>query len=126
MPESYRAQNRILKVEIKGQEPEEKAGRLNVRYLGQGGVFYMIEYFDGASGGLRNVSVQSLTSHGIARRIDAQHAKMRDGLWSFEDGFLRTFRDSTRDERPLQRIRDIRASRDPRRLRAARRETRSR
>ncbi len=95
VPEAYRAQNRIMKVEIKGQEPEEKAGRLNVRYLGQGGVFYMIEYFDGAAGSLRNVSVQSLTNHGIARRIDAQNAKMRDGLWAFERGFLRTFHDST-------------------------------
>jgi lipopolysaccharide export system permease protein len=95
VPDAYRAQNRILKVEIKGQEPEEKAGRMNVRYLGQGGVFYMIEYFDGATGTLRNVSVQTLTSHGIARRIDAQSARMRDGLWAFETGFVRTFRDST-------------------------------
>jgi lipopolysaccharide export system permease protein len=95
VPDAYRAQNRILKVDIKGQEPEERAGRMNVRYLGQGGVFYMIEYFDGATGSLRNVSVQTLTSHGIARRIDAQHARIQDGLWHFEKGFLRTFRDST-------------------------------
>jgi lipopolysaccharide export system permease protein len=94
VPQAYRAQNRILKVDIKGQEPEDKAGRLNVRYLGQGGVFYMIEYFDGATGHLRNVSVQTLTSHGLARRVDAQNAFMRDGVWRFEEGFLRTFRDS--------------------------------
>lgn len=95
VPEAYRAQNRILKVDIKGQEPDEKAGRLNVRYLGQGGVFYMIDYFDGAAATLRKVSVQTLTSHGIARRIDAEKAAVQDGLWRFDTGFLRTFRDST-------------------------------
>ncbi len=94
VPQAYRSQNRILRVDIKGQQPEEKAGRLNVRYLGQGGVFYMVEYYDGATGSLRNVSVQTLTSRGISRRIDAHSAVWRDGLWQFEQGFLRSFRDS--------------------------------
>jgi len=94
VPEAYRAQRRILKVEIKQQIPEEMTGRMNVRYLGQGGIFYLVEFYDGSTGSLRNVSVQTLSSHGIERRIDAEKAAMKDRLWRFEKGFLRTFRDS--------------------------------
>jgi lipopolysaccharide export system permease protein len=94
VPDAYRSQQRIMKVEIRGQQPEEFAGRLNIRYLGQHSNFYMIEYFDGATGSLRNVSVQTLGQDGITRRIDAVSAKLQDGVWRFEDGYLRAFRDS--------------------------------
>ena len=95
VPEAYQEQTQILKVEIKGQQPEEKVSRLNIRYLGQGGNFYMIEFLDGATATLRNVSVQRLGRDGIERRIDARSAQMCDGIWRFEDGFLRAFGDST-------------------------------
>ncbi|MBD3162249.1 MAG: LPS export ABC transporter permease LptG [Candidatus Eisenbacteria bacterium] len=94
VPGSYRAQQRIMKVEIKGQEPEEFAGRLNIRYLGQGGNFYMVEYFDGATGSLRNVSVQELAGKEILRRIDAAAGRFERDVWLFENGHLRMFRDS--------------------------------
>ncbi len=43
VPRAYTSQDRIMKVQIKGQQPEEKAGRMNVRYLGQDGNFYPCE-----------------------------------------------------------------------------------
>ena len=94
VPGAYRAQQRIMKVEIRGQEPEEFAGRLNIRYLGQGSNFYMVEHFDGATGSLRNVSIQSLSGKAILRRIDAAAGRWQEGVWTFRDGYLRTFRDS--------------------------------
>lgn len=94
VPDAYRAQQRIMKVEIRGQQPEEYAGQLNIRYLGRDGNFYMVEYYDGASKTLRNLSVQQLGRDGITQRIDAQSARMLDQAWRFEDGHLRTFRDS--------------------------------
>ncbi len=94
VPDAYRAQQRIMKVEIKGQQPEEAAGRTQVRYLGLNGNFYMIEFFDGTSGALRNVSVQTLTDTGMEQRIDARSARFQDGVWRFADGHLRSFRDS--------------------------------
>ncbi|MDM7916295.1 MAG: LptF/LptG family permease, partial [Candidatus Eisenbacteria bacterium] len=65
VPQAYRQQQKILRVDIKGQEPLETAGRMNIRYLGRGGNLYTIEFFDGATGSLRNVSVQSLAENGI-------------------------------------------------------------
>jgi lipopolysaccharide export system permease protein len=94
VPTAYRSQTRILKVEIKGQQSEESMGRLNVRYLGEGGVFWMIEYYDGPTKTLRNVSVQSLTRTGVAERIDAETASWSDGIWTFKDGHVRAFEDS--------------------------------
>jgi lipopolysaccharide export system permease protein len=94
VPTAYRSQTRILKVEIKGQQSEEMMGRMNVRYLGEGGVFWMIEYYDGPTQTLRNVSVQSLTTTGIAERIDAETGVYEDGVWKFGNGHVRAFEDS--------------------------------
>lgn len=103
VPDAYRAQRRILKVEIRGQQPEEKAGRLNVRYFGEEGSFYVIELFDGATASLRNVSVLTLAGDEIQRRIDAASARFRDGIWIFENGFVRTFRDTLETSLPFRR-----------------------
>jgi lipopolysaccharide export system permease protein len=103
VPDAYRAQRRIYKVEIRGQQPEEKTGRLNLRYFGEGGNFYVIEYFDGASASLRHVSVVTLSGEEIQHRIDAASARVRDGLWVFENGFLRTFRDSVETSSAFRR-----------------------
>jgi lipopolysaccharide export system permease protein len=94
VPDAFRAQRRILKVEIRGQRPEESSGRLNIRYFGEGSSFYVIEYFDGATSSLRNVSVLTLAGDAVARRIDARDARYREGLWLFENGILRSFQDS--------------------------------
>ncbi len=95
VPNSYQAQTRILKVEIEGRQDEEKTMRLNVRYLGQGGSFYMIEVLDGQTGAMRNVSVQTLQGDLIKSRIDAESATYAGGIWTFRNGFLRSFADST-------------------------------
>ena len=94
VPDAYRAQQRIMKVEIRGQQPDEYAGRLNIRYLGRAGNFYMVEYYDGATGTLRNVSIQRLVHDGMERRIDAETGHIVDNMWRFENGHIRTFRDS--------------------------------
>ncbi len=95
VPGSFRAQTHILKEEIQKQQSGDKSMRLNVRYLGEGGSFYMIEVLDGATGALRNVSVQTLSGNWITRRIDAERATYDDGIWRFENGYLRSFRDSS-------------------------------
>lgn len=95
VPDAYHAQRRILQEEVKGERSESGVGRLHVRYLGRGNTFYAIEFFDGSTGSLRNVSVQQLSGGGIRWRVDAAHGELRDGIWSFRNGFLRTFRDST-------------------------------
>jgi len=94
VPDSYRAQTRILKVEIEGQQAEDKSMRLNVRYLGQGSNFYMIEILDGATATMRNVSIQTLRGDLLTQRIDAERASYKGGLWEFENGYLRSFADS--------------------------------
>jgi lipopolysaccharide export system permease protein len=101
VPDSYKAQTRIYKVEIEGRQAEEKMMRLNVRYLGQGGTFYMIEILDGATGTMRNVTVQTLHGDLILRRIDAERATFKDGIWRFEHGFLRTFANSVETTIPF-------------------------
>jgi lipopolysaccharide export system permease protein len=54
----------------------------------------MIEYFDGTTKSLRNVSIQTLAGEEIERRIDAAAGRLEDGVWRFENGILRAFRDS--------------------------------
>ncbi len=95
VPQAYRNQTRILKTEIKRQQTADRATRLNVRYLGEKGQIYSIELFDGATGALRNVTVQQLAGESIVRRIDAETASIQDGVWRFERGHLRTFNDSS-------------------------------
>lgn len=104
VPTAYRSQTRILKVEIKGQQSEDSMGRLNVRFLGEGGVFWMIEYYDGATKSLRNVSIQSLTRTGLAQRIDAETATWDDGLWTFLNGHARVFQDSVESAVRFRRL----------------------
>lgn len=103
VPDSYRSQTRILKEEIQKQQAQNRSMRLNVRYLGEGGTFYMIEIVDGATGTLRNVSVQTLEGDWIVRRIDAERASYENGIWKFENGYLRSFRDSSEAAIQFQR-----------------------
>jgi lipopolysaccharide export system permease protein len=95
VPPAYRAQSHIMKVQIKGQPSGERTARTGIRYLGRGGNFYMIEFLDVITGSMRNVSIQTLRGDAIDSRIDAEGAKMADGLWRFDNGYLRTFADSS-------------------------------
>lgn len=95
VPPAYRAQSHIMKVEIKGQPAGERTARTGVRYLGEGGNFYMIEFLDILTGSMRNISVQHLDREAIQSRIDAENAKIADGVWRFENGYLRSFADSS-------------------------------
>lgn len=95
VPQSYRNQTRILKTEIKRQQATDRSTRLNVRYLGENGQVYSMELYDGATGTLRNVTVQQLRGEAIVRRIDAETASLQDGMWRFERGYIRAFEDSS-------------------------------
>ncbi len=95
VPPAYRAQSHIMKVQIKGQPAGERTARTGIRYLGEGGNFYMIEFLDVLTGTMRNVSVQKLQRDAIESRIDAAGAQLADGIWRFENGYLRAFADSS-------------------------------
>lgn len=95
VPPAYRSQSHIMKVDIKGQTSGERTARSGIRYLGEGGNFYMIEFLDLVTGSMRNVSVQKLRRDAIETRIDAEGAKITHGIWTFENGYLRSFADSS-------------------------------
>lgn len=65
--------------------------RTNVSYLGEAGWIYSIERLDTEENTMRNVIVSRLADFTVQERIDAKEAKWEDGIWTFEDGYYRTF-----------------------------------
>ncbi|TES90401.1 MAG: YjgP/YjgQ family permease, partial [Candidatus Cloacimonadota bacterium] len=67
----------------------------NLKYLGENGYTYSIKTYDGRKKEIRRVSVLKFNEHHkLVRRIDAKRAIWKDGVWEFQDGYVRIFTDS--------------------------------
>lgn len=67
----------------------------NLKYLGQNGYTYSIKTYDGKKQTIKGVTVLKFDEHHrIISRIDAVKAVWKDGLWQFQDGYIRYFTDS--------------------------------
>ncbi|MCK4235198.1 LPS export ABC transporter permease LptG [candidate division WOR-3 bacterium] len=67
----------------------------NLKYLGENGYTYSIKTYDGRKEEIRRVSIIKFDkTHKIVRRIDAEKAVWKDGVWEFQNGYLRVFTDT--------------------------------
>lgn len=94
-PSAHTRQKRILSAEIRKQQESDRRSQSEVRLLGAGRRFWVARYFDAPSRSLREVSLQQLDAPVVRGRVDARIARWDAGVWRFEDGWIRTFRDST-------------------------------
>ncbi len=94
-PQSYARQRRILVEEIKRQSDADRESRTEVRLLGAHGRFWVAQFYDAKNASLRRVSLQVLRQPELALRIDAESARYAGHVWSFTNGWYRTFHDST-------------------------------
>lgn len=102
-PQLYETHRRILNEEIKQISGADSESRSDVRLLGEGGRFYLAQFYDNRRHTLRAVSVQYVHPPSMNLRVDAQRAEWRDGFWQFEQGFRRVFQDSTVSVVPFRR-----------------------
>lgn len=71
----------------------------NLKYLGENGFTYSIKTYDGRKDEIRRVSVFKFDeNHNMVMRIDAEKAVWKDGVWEFQNGYLRIFSDSLDQE----------------------------
>lgn len=98
----YAESKRILNEEIKKRSEAEQESRANVRLLGRGSRFYVAQFYDARSRVLRNVSMQVLSPPTLEIRVDAERARYEDGVWTFERGYYRAFRDSSETVLPFR------------------------
>lgn len=75
-------QNRIAKI------------RANVSFIGEDGWIYWIERLDTEKNTMRNVVISRLASFMVLERIDAREAVWIDGVWTFSNGYYRTFNEN--------------------------------
>ena len=101
-PRAYLEQRRIMAEDIKQQLDADRDSRSDIRLLGGGSRFYIAGFFDAPRATLRQVSLQFLDRPSIRRRIDAESAEYKDGLWHFRNGYYRSFLDSTETVIPFR------------------------
>lgn len=89
----YAEKQRILTEEIKRLSGADRESQSAVRLLGRGRRFFVAQFYDARSQTLRQVSLQELAPPSLSRRLDAERAQYKDGVWRFEQGFYRTFED---------------------------------
>lgn len=95
-PYHYVENKRILMEEIKKISAADPESQTHVRLIGSGGRFWFAQFYDAKGASLRRVTLQTLDPPTLSRRIDAERAQYEaGGVWRFEDGYLRIFRDST-------------------------------
>lgn len=113
-PSAHVRQKKIMSLEIRQQQDIDKRSRSEVRLIGAGHRFWVARYYDAPSRSLRDVSLQFLDPPTVRRRIDAHNAYWSDdGTWEFENGFLRTFVDSTAVTVPFRILRSNEPSEAP-------------
>ncbi|MEZ4649144.1 MAG: LptF/LptG family permease [Candidatus Eisenbacteria bacterium] len=102
-PYHYVENKRILMEEIKKISTADRESQANVRLIGGAGRFWVAQFYDARTAGLRSVTLQALAAPTIRWRIDADRASYQeDGVWRFERGYLRVFQDSTEYTMPFK------------------------
>lgn len=91
VPAANRAQERVLRVEIKKQVGGEITRKANVNYLGGHGRIFLIKLYDTVEKSMTEVVIQEFGNNTLLRRIDAAKAIWDGKRWIFYDGYIRTF-----------------------------------
>jgi lipopolysaccharide export system permease protein len=105
-PQSYAEQRRIMSEDIKQQSDADRDSRSDIRVLGGGSRFYVASFYDAPRRTLRNLSVQFLVGRILRRRVDAESAVYRDGMWQLQNGTYRDFGDSSETSAAFARMGD--------------------
>lgn len=94
-PDTTQRQKELYDTKIRGRRESAKGSRSDIILLGRGGRIYLAWSYDAARALLRKVSVQlpRTETQELDWRIDAEEARWRDGLWEFQTGNLRRFRE---------------------------------
>lgn len=101
-PSAHTRQKRIMAQEIRKQQEADRRSQSEVRLLGAGRRFWVARYFDAPTRTLREVSLQYLAAPVVRGRIDARTARWDEGIWRFEEGWIRAFADSAEAAIPFR------------------------
>jgi len=91
LPSINAERNRLLRVEIKKQEPEGPRARTNLAYLGRDGRTFLIRAYRIPEQEMSEVVIEEIRRNTLVGRIDAQSARWENGRWVFRDGYTRRF-----------------------------------
>lgn len=91
IPAANRAQENVMKIEIRRQLGSAVTRKANVNYLGSHGRIFLIKIYDTVAKSMTEVVIQEFGSNTLLRRIDASKAVWDGKRWIFYDGFIRTF-----------------------------------
>ena len=91
IPNANRAQENVMRVEIKKQPSTAVTRKANVNYLGSHGRIFLIKLYDTVTKSMTEVVIQEFGNNTLLRRIDAAKAVWDGKRWVFYDGFIRTF-----------------------------------
>jgi len=91
IPAANRAQENVMKIEIRRQLGSAVTRKANVNYLGSHGRIFLIKVYDTVAKSMTEVVIQEFGSNTLLRRIDASKAVWDGKRWIFYDGFIRTF-----------------------------------
>lgn len=91
LPRINAERNRILRVEIRKQEPEGARARSNLAYLGRDGRTFLMRTYRIPEREMRQVVIEEIRHNTLVGRIDAQTARWENGRWVFRNGYTRRF-----------------------------------
>lgn len=88
VPHTISQSNKIWKVEVEKQDPEQFYGSSEIWYRSSGSI-YWIQYFDSKNNTMRKPSFYFFDDHfSLKKRIHGKMGTWEDGSWIIEDGIL--------------------------------------
>jgi lipopolysaccharide export system permease protein len=91
LPRINAERNRLLRVDIRKQEPEGARARTNLAYLGRDGRTFLIRAYRIPEQEMQEVVIEEIRRNTLVGRIDARTARWENGRWVFRNGYTRRF-----------------------------------